>query len=237
MSPRSIRFASSTSRSRGEQLHPPDRVQVEPQRVDARLDRQVRRAAYRRRQPVVVRSPSPTSSAARGAVRRLVGAAASAPTSGAAPSPITSTPASTSCACSSRTPSAVSSTSSSAAATCSTSGSRARGRARPAPRASSLARPAPPAGAPVTCKLLRHNASPTGRAIVLSPEGAQRVWHASSAARTSPATLRRREPEPRKLRDESPTLLAPRRRARRPGAPPPHRGQPHPRRRHAASRR
>ena len=41
MSPRSIRFASSISCSRGQQLDPADRAQVEAQRVEARLDRQV----------------------------------------------------------------------------------------------------------------------------------------------------------------------------------------------------
>ena len=49
MSPRSIRFASSTSWAAVSSVDPADRAQVQPQRVEARLDRQVelflRRAA------------------------------------------------------------------------------------------------------------------------------------------------------------------------------------------------
>ena len=41
MSPRSMRLASATSSLGGEQRHAPDRAQVEAQRVEARLDRQV----------------------------------------------------------------------------------------------------------------------------------------------------------------------------------------------------
>ena len=41
MSPRSIRRASITSCSAVSRLDPPDRAQVQPQRVEARLDRQV----------------------------------------------------------------------------------------------------------------------------------------------------------------------------------------------------
>ena len=94
MSPRSMRLASSTSSLGGQQLDLADRAQVEAQRVEARLDRQVELRRLRLR-PVG---------------GRLVGLLVGASTPSAA---ITSMPCSTRWACSSRTWSSESSTSSS----------------------------------------------------------------------------------------------------------------------------
>ena len=102
MSPRSMRLASATSCCGGQQRHAADRAQVQPQRVEARLDREVDLGLLAAR-------------SAPGLLARLGGGldlAAPRDVAGLPSAPTTSMPCSSRCACSSWTCSFVTSTSS-----------------------------------------------------------------------------------------------------------------------------